>query len=527
MESSLQSLIHDSQIRNQVQSVLSTMLYDLESEKVYNDNLRTAIRIKALERENDMLRKANREYVGVERKRRKERVKGGVGLCKDLFRLSLEYNRMSGELMVHSESSKKVNVMARQLRDSEERCRALERRASNSRNANVDITTGAGSAVMQPPQQQPAIQEAIQPVSKPKTPTQPSNHNLNKLDDPSLFTVFGFLDPNEVLSVAQVDKTFFKRVDELFGIGSSVNSNDEDTPPPTPSAPQSTQSNPTPTNPIPPNPNLTPTRQSNSVAAAAAANSLISKGLSFLGRTTTANAPATENSTIGANANNDVGNGSYPPDATKTPANQLHSTSDVNKKPPGSNGGTVNTALFASSIADKLSASELKSIISLTEKLKSSSLLCSHLKSERDDYMVRLEGSERVREFLVKKRKEEEDRRAKEEVERVGKEKQTKADQEVIGFLDARVRSLEKANTTLESSLASSTSALARLKTEKTKQLKVLEDMLQFERLNVSNLESTHKHAKKVLVKEVKGCRAEITALKAERDGLKGELGIL
>ena len=56
---------------------------------------------------------------------------------------------------------------------------------------------------------------------------------------------------------------------------------------------------------------------------------------------------------------------------------------------------------------------------------------------------------------------------------------QTSADQEVISFLDARVRELERSNTELEAKTAKAESGLNKVKDERKKQLKVLEDMLQ------------------------------------------------
>ena len=66
--------------------------------------------------------------------------------------------------------------------------------------------------------------------------------------------------------------------------------------------------------------------------------------------------------------------------------------------------------------------------------------------------------------------------------------------------------------------------AVKRTKDEKKKQLKILDDMLQFERSNLEQQAAEFKGAKKVLVREVKQLRANMTALRAERDSLRGEL---
>ncbi|GMH60685.1 hypothetical protein TrRE_jg3869, partial [Triparma retinervis] len=62
---------------------------------------------------------------------------------KDLTQLSLNFNRMETSLKAYENNDRSVANLARQLKDSEARVRALERRASNSRNANIDITPKA------------------------------------------------------------------------------------------------------------------------------------------------------------------------------------------------------------------------------------------------------------------------------------------------------------------------------------------------------------------------------------------------
>mmetsp|Transcript_26542 Transcript_26542/g.52959 ORF Transcript_26542/g.52959 Transcript_26542/m.52959 type:complete len:166 (+) Transcript_26542:276-773(+) len=144
--------------------------------------------------------------------------------------------------------------------------------------------------------------------------------------------------------------------------------------------------------------------------------------------------------------------------------------------------------------------------------------------AEREDLAVRLEGSENVKEFLTKKVKDMEGAAESAELDAALVAQQTSADQEVISFLDARVRELEKGNEELEEKTAKAESGLNKFKEERKKQLKVLEDMLQFERQNLKSKESEFKSAKKLLVKEVKVGRAQIVTLLAERDSLKGEL---
>jgi hypothetical protein len=60
-----------------------------------------------------------------------------------------------------------------------------------------------------------------------------------------------------------------------------------------------------------------------------------------------------------------------------------------------------------------------------------------------------------------------------------------------------------------------------------SKKITMLSDMLKYEREKVREDESEWKATKKLLVKEIKSCRAQILTLKAERDGLKGQNDLL
>ena len=97
------------------------------------------------------------------------------------------------------------------------------------------------------------------------------------------------------------------------------------------------------------------------------------------------------------------------------------------------------------------------------------------------------QGAENVKEFLTKKVKDMEDSAKSVELDAALVAQQTSADQEVISFLDARVRELEKGSEELEGKTAKAEAGLNKVKEERKKQLKVLEDMLQFERQNLKS----------------------------------------
>jgi chromosome segregation ATPase len=98
---------------------------------------------------------------------------------------------------------------------------------------------------------------------------------------------------------------------------------------------------------------------------------------------------------------------------------------------------------------------------------------------------------------------------------------QIASDQEVIAFLDTRVQELEKQVSDLHAHQAEVDAERDKLRDNLEQRTTVLQDMLQFERERFVEFEKDAKSTKKVLVKEIKLCRNQITALTAERDALK------
>jgi chromosome segregation ATPase len=93
-----------------------------------------------------------------------------------------------------------------------------------------------------------------------------------------------------------------------------------------------------------------------------------------------------------------------------------------------------------------------------------------------------------------------------------------RSDQEVIAFLDQRVHDLETKCQALEEEKTRAMSTVDAIKNATQKQLIVMGDMLKFERENLNENEKEWKATKKVLVKEIKNCRAQILTLQSERD---------
>lgn len=147
----------------------------------------------------------------------------------------------------------------------------------------------------------------------------------------------------------------------------------------------------------------------------------------------------------------------------------------------------------------------------MTEKIK-------RVTAEREDLAARLESSESVKEFLINQKRDLELSVDKKTQELVRVRNQNASDQEVIAFLDQKVQSLEKELSQTKSSKQNLESHFSEYKHTSTQKIKVIEDMLQFERQQLSEQEKDWKNVKKVLVKEVKHCRAQVATLQAERD---------
>lgn len=147
------------------------------------------------------------------------------------------------------------------------------------------------------------------------------------------------------------------------------------------------------------------------------------------------------------------------------------------------------------------------------------------VKADEDvnDLTAQLEGTINVKEVLTSKLKElqrtlQSDRESSAKITR-----QTASDQEVIAFLDERVQELEHTVDKFERERSKANEAMAKVKGASERQVAVLNDMLTYEREQQADHEKEWKSTKKVLVKEVKHCRAQIMALEAERDGYREE----
>mmetsp|Transcript_21666 Transcript_21666/g.45332 ORF Transcript_21666/g.45332 Transcript_21666/m.45332 type:complete len:670 (-) Transcript_21666:1867-3876(-) len=178
-------------------------------------------------------------------------------------------------------------------------------------------------------------------------------------------------------------------------------------------------------------------------------------------------------------------------------------------------------AAMANSMASKLSPAELSIILRMREKLQKCEADAERWRLEKEDVVANLASVEAVKEFLVTRVRDTEKVVQNQKDDMKEMQRKNLADQEVIVFLDERVKALEKEVETMRLKEDNTRKEAQEMVNKNEKKVRVLSDMLRFEREQIAANEKEWKTAKKVLVKEVKSCRARIVALEAEQEGIR------
>ena len=179
--------------------------------------------------------------------------------------------------------------------------------------------------------------------------------------------------------------------------------------------------------------------------------------------------------------------------------------------PPGAAGSL--SAETAAAIASKLNAGEIKGIIALDQRAKRLDGECAMLKAEKEDLKAALEGAEGVKDFLgAKLRDAEETLKAAFEADETQRS-QRRSDQEVINFLDARVRDLEAEAAGLRSRRDSVEADLGRDRDAAVKQLAHVVASRDADLDERDRGDKANREQKRLLVKEVKALRAQLAAV--------------
>lgn len=179
------------------------------------------------------------------------------------------------------------------------------------------------------------------------------------------------------------------------------------------------------------------------------------------------------------------------------------------------------TAALATQIAAKLNSTEMKAIIQMTERIKKLQRDTGALKEAKEDTEQRLQATESVKEFLVNKLRDTEVALKRTMDTANDTTKQIKSDQEIISYLDNRVKDLEKQLNDALSNKSVAEDRLSAAEEVTRKQVQQLEAHLQWEKERSTKQENEARSQKKLLVKEVKALRLQLSQSQTERDAYK------
>jgi hypothetical protein len=366
------------------------------------------------------------------------------------------------------------------------------------------------------------IEEAPKKSEQPKEKDAEEATNLMTLDVEPLMEIFGFLDPMDILNTAQINVQMYNKVDNIFGISEDGQS------PPTPTLPPAPASAPAPSSAAAataaPNPSQKSASQTKAPLSSHASTASASKSPP-MGPQVTKTAPS--QGSLNSTTAGPLGKGLLSMLQPAKPAAPSAPPS-ASSRSGGSGGGSQPlNAKVAQSMASKLSDAELAAIISMTDKLSKLEKEVHLLRNEKELMAAKLEGTENVKQYLINKVKEVEAKLQRSKEDEVKVTQQIASDQEVIAFLDSRVQELEQQTVDLTKDNSIVQAELDSLKVSTSKKITMLSDMLKYDREKLREDESEWKATKKLLVKEVKSCRAQILTLQAERDGLKGQNDML
>ena len=365
---------------------------------------------------------------------------------------------------------------------------------------------------------------------------------LEDFEDTILMNIFAFLDALEILNTAQINTSMYNRVDALFGLGDGATDN-------TTIATEEEGST-TATTTVPPTTTTTTAasvhrRADDSSPATAAAGTTEHERKPRSSSTGDAPSAASSTTTPVTPTRDNQHKTSLPAGTTSTTTTTTTSTqqqaaavmnnvfqmfqprrgTSTTAGSPSRRTTTGTTPLMnaatASAVAAKLTDTELNAILSMMERMRSKEAAVEKLKVENEQLRAAHEGTQAVKDFLIQKVRAMEESLTAQEENETKVAQQIASDQEVIAFLDARVQALEWQVQNLQQARADLEKEKTTLRNNLEQRTAVLQDMLQFERERFVEFEKDAKGTKKVLVKEIKLCRNQITALTAERDALQ------
>lgn len=357
--------------------------------------------------------------------------------------------------------------------------------------------------------------------------------NLQYLKSGLLMKIFEYMDAIDIVNMAQANVSLYTKINNIFGLGGTIvagsryvddddidenyQSDEEDLPPVVvidnndeEEAQQQEQNN--------------PQHESTSRDSV--------KSSSDGQKATIVAIPVAKSSSSVAAKHDSTRSVNLPPDTTTKTLRSVDAKANIatskprtttTTTPPPAAAGFQMSASVAQSLASKLLPAELSAIIAMRDQLRKKEEDLQRAQEDVSDLTAQLEGTISVKEVLASKLKDLQKKVESDEEISAKMTRQVASDQEVIAFLDERVQELEKAVDNFHMERTKANKAIDKVKDASERQVAVLSDMLTYEREQRADQEKEWKSTKKVLIKEVKLCRAQIMALEAERDGFREE----
>ncbi|GLD92218.1 hypothetical protein PINS_up000751 [Pythium insidiosum] len=181
----------------------------------------------------------------------------------------------------------------------------------------------------------------------------------------------------------------------------------------------------------------------------------------------------------------------------------------------------------AEQIVKSLKKDEIKLFHDMSTRVKALEAHLAQVHAEKEDVAARLHSAESVRDFLMDKLKELEDRLSNTMESTAKKEEQAAMDREIIGFLDAKTQEYEITLQQYAQQNDEIRVELARLKEESETKLTIVQDMVGLLTDEKQELEVQLRSQRKLLVREVKGLRAQNQQLAEDKAAYLNQLKTL
>ena len=570
METLLLQAAAELNIRSEVESTLTSILQDVEHAHALEQSLRAHNELQQCKQQLDALkvRYEDREAAWEYDRREKERL--GMLLLEEIVKLSArevegEKSKREIELrlkQLENEKSSWVAGKPQQQTQSAHDVTGVVKKGNEENVQHTDSTNNiltsksgdvGGSAISEQTENNNETKTAegdnVPPATNSTTKVGEDEELVDKfvphkLDEETLMIIFAYLDPMDVINFSQTNKALLSKVNIMFGMGSDDGGSDVDQqqtqqqqigggdggggavqadsiqakPAATVSVTEASTNNKT--TPAKASPNMSPKTSPKLFGMAGPSHKRQGSSTSVATTGTTGSAgTANPFSQVSSWFGTSTGSTDAPSVAS---APSAESTTAPSAAAAADSGSEIKlNAAMANSMASKLTPAELSIILRMREKLQKCEADANKWRLEKEDAVANLASVEAVKEFLVTRVRDTERAVQTQKEEMIAVQKKSLEDQEVIVYMDEKVKELEKTVKDMKAREAETKQDSIDIVKKNEKKARVLSDMLRFEREQMAANEKEWKTAKKVLIKEVKTCRARIVALEAEVEGTR------